>query len=247
MASSRPPRPFPPSSNALDEADDVELVALLLGAASRSDDDPLERARTLLDDAGGLARLATRPSDALAHAGAGPTRVAAAFELARRIARAEPDEPPHLGNAEQVAAYVRPRIGHLEHEEMWLAALDGRNRVRALRRLAMGGLHGCALGTRDVLRVALREGASAFVLAHNHPSGDPTPSREDVALTATVLAAAELVGVPLVDHVVVTRTAHRSILDGLGSALPLGTELGRALAAAWPGEKPTRRARATRP
>jgi DNA repair protein RadC len=69
------------------------------------------------------------------------------------------------------------------------------------------------VGVRDVLRVALREAASSFILVHNHPSGDPTPSEEDVAFTRTIAAGAVLVGTPLVDHVVIAREHASSLFD----------------------------------
>jgi DNA repair protein RadC len=79
--------------------------------------------------------------------------------------------------------------------------------------VAQGGLHGCALTPGDVLRPAVRDGGSAFVLVHNHPSGDPFPSREDVAMTRLVAAAGELLGVPLLDHVIVARGGESSLLE----------------------------------
>jgi DNA repair protein RadC len=117
---------------------------------------------------------------------------------------------------EQVVRWARPRLGTLEHEEVWLLSLDGRYGLKSARRIAQGGLHGCALLTRDVLSPALRDGASAIVLVHNHPSGDPTPSPEDIAMTRAVRAAGELVGIPLIDHVVVSRSGACSLLTSEG-------------------------------
>jgi DNA repair protein RadC len=96
---------------------------------------------------------------------------------------------------------------------MWLLALDGQNGLRSMRRIAQGGLHGCCVSARDILRAGLVEAASAIVLVHNHPSRDPTPSPEDVAMTRVVVDAGEVVGLPLVDHVVVAGSRHASMLD----------------------------------
>jgi DNA repair protein RadC len=87
------------------------------------------------------------------------------------------------------------------------------NALRAARRVAAGGLHGIHVQARDPLRIALREGASAFLLVHNHPSGDPTPSREDLDFTRAIADAARQVGAPLVDHVVVARSGFVSMLE----------------------------------
>ncbi|HEY1535151.1 MAG TPA: JAB domain-containing protein, partial [Polyangiaceae bacterium] len=97
--------------------------------------------------------------------------------------------------------------------------LDGKYGLKSARRIAQGGLHGCALLTRDVLSPALRDGASAIVLVHNHPSGDPTPSPEDIAMTRAVRVAGELVGIPLIDHVVVSRSGACSLSEGFDQAL----------------------------
>jgi DNA repair protein RadC len=79
--------------------------------------------------------------------------------------------------------------------------------------VASGGIHGLHVGARDPLRIAIREAASAFVLVHNHPSGDPTPSSEDVAFTGSLAEAATLVGTPLLDHVIIARRRAVSMLE----------------------------------
>jgi DNA repair protein RadC len=121
-----------------------------------------------------------------------------------------------VGSFEAVERWARPRLVALDHEEVWLLGLDGRNGLRSSRRIAQGGAHGCALTPRDVLAPALREGASAIVLVHNHPSGDPTPSPEDLAMTEAVARACQVVGIPLLDHVVVARSGAASIGDAIG-------------------------------
>jgi DNA repair protein RadC len=109
---------------------------------------------------------------------------------------------------------MTPRIASLAHEEMWLLALDGKNRVRSLRRVAQGGLHSTAVAPRDILRLALGDAASAMIVVHNHPSGDADPSPEDIAMTERLEGAGETVGVPLVDHlVIVSGGRYTSMLD----------------------------------
>ncbi|HVH41097.1 MAG TPA: JAB domain-containing protein [Labilithrix sp.] len=131
--------------------------------------------------------------------------LAAAFELGRRIEVARARPPEKLTSAAAVAQWASPRLASLAHEELWMLALDGRGHLRAARCIAKGGLHGAAVQAAHPLRAALRVDASAFVLVHNHPSGDPTPSKEDIALTAQVGAASQIAGVTLLDHVVVAR------------------------------------------
>ncbi|HXN30322.1 MAG TPA: JAB domain-containing protein, partial [Polyangiaceae bacterium] len=106
-----------------------------------------------------------------------------------------------------------PRLATLDHEELWALVLDGRHGLRAARRVASGGIHGLHVAPRDALRVAVREGASAVVLVHNHPSGDPSASSEDVAFTRAVSDAARVVGTPLLDHVIIARRRASSMVE----------------------------------
>ncbi|MEB2310768.1 MAG: DNA repair protein RadC [Sorangiineae bacterium] len=201
----------------IDALDDAELVALLI-IAPRAAGSALSRGRRLLDEAGGLTGLTRLGALGLSERRelgvAEAVRVAAALELGRRSLLALcSDQRPILGSFEAVLRWAEPRLSTLEHEEVWLLGLDGRNGLKSARRVAQGGLHGCALGPRDVLRPALRDGASAIVLVHNHPSGDPTPSPEDVRMTRALAEACEAVGVALLDHVVVARGGGASLFD----------------------------------
>jgi len=196
---------------------DVDLLALLLGTGAEGESAPSVAAR-LLDAAGGLEGLARLGGHALsARRGIGPakaTRILAAIELGRRALAALLDEERDaIMSFDAVVAWARPRLATLEHEEVWLLTLDGRNGLLGATRIAQGGLHGCALTPRDVLRPALREGGSAIVLIHNHPSGDPTPSLEDIRMTEALAVACEVVGIELLDHVVVARGGASSLRE----------------------------------
>jgi DNA repair protein RadC len=90
-------------------------------------------------------------------------------------------------------------------EHMYSLYLNGRNMITGIELLAKGGQHGCAITAKDVLRGALVHNASAFIIGHNHPSGDPKPSKEDVSMTLTLIEACNVVGLPLLDHIVVAQ------------------------------------------
>lgn len=105
-------------------------------------------------------------------------------------------------HAERIArAWFREHMPAAEH--VLLIGLDGKNSVMGLLEIGRGGAHGCALTPSDVLRPAFTMGASAIVLAHNHPSGDPEPSIQDLAMTQAVSEAGGIVGVQLLDHIVI--------------------------------------------
>jgi DNA repair protein RadC len=199
---------------------DAELLAVLLGTGLAGRPVGLVAAG-LLEHAGGLEQLARLGPAAIAeHAGVGNAkalRVAAALELGARVARrGGRDGTGVFASSSAVAARMGPELRTLVHEEMWVLCLDGRNHLRATRRVAQGGLHGCAVMPRDVLRIGLYEAASAIVLVHNHPSDDPLPSIEDMSMTRRIVEASAMVGVPLVDHVIVTPSGKYSSMLDLG-------------------------------
>ncbi len=200
-----------------DSLADSELIAVLLGTGEKGR--PAVRvAADLLEQSGGLWGVSRLGAHALAQMrGVGlakAARIAAGFELGRRLVVRSSLEPRlNLASSAEVARWGRVRLSDLEHEQVWVLALDGRNGLRAARRIAEGGLHGCSVDPRDVLRAVVRDAASAFILVHNHPSGDPTPSREDIELTSMVARAASVLGTPLVDHVIVAGGGHASLFD----------------------------------
>lgn len=196
-------------------ASDEEIVAAVLGGGSAIAGEEARRAVSALG-VGGIARAS--PSTLADVAGIRRTRAVrlrAALELARRVEReATEGRGLVLGDSAAVAAWGRARLAALDHEELWLLALDGQSELCGARRLASGGRHGLSVSARDVLRAALLEGATAFVLVHNHPSGDPKPSAEDVAFTHRVFVGSEAVGMPLLDHVVVARGGFARVEPG---------------------------------
>jgi len=124
--------------------------------------------------------------------------------LQRLTARAYPELPVgKLADSQTVAAAYGSRLAGLEHEIVIAIAVDGQNRLLGEFEVARGGRHGAALTPADILRPLIRSGASACLLVHNHPSGDPTPSPEDIHLTKALRNAGLVVGLPLLDHVIV--------------------------------------------
>ena len=193
---------------------DSELLALLIGRGGGDQ----RLTDSLLDEAGdieGLARMGPARIGELAGMGQGSAwRIEAAFELGRRLQLRRAMPRAALSHPEAIATLFTARIGALEHEQMWVLSLDGRNRLRGARCVAQGGSHALAVGAREILNAAVRDGASGFVLVHNHPSGSPEPSGADVNMTHAVSRAADVLGIPLLDHVVVTASgAYVSMLE----------------------------------
>jgi len=196
---------------------DAELLALLLGTGLRGS--PVVHLATALLDAfdglDGVARagpfaLADRPGVGMVKA----LRLLGGIELGRRYVYRAGRRSEPLGSSAAVFARFGPVLGGLDTEELWVMSVDARNMVRGCRRVSLGGSHACGLAPRDILRSAVVDGAVGLVMVHNHPSGNPSPSMDDIMMTKRVMAAADLVGITLVDHLIITTNdEYRSMLD----------------------------------
>jgi DNA repair protein RadC len=205
---------------------DAELVALLLGTGTAGDPVAVV-AQKLIERVGGLHGLRRAGLAAIsACSGVGLTkacRLRAALELGAR-ASARPLRPKTpLHHSQDVAAALRPRLGDAAREHFFALALDVKNRPVAEILVAVGGLTACAVTPADVFRLVLKEPAAAVIFAHNHPSGEPAPSTEDVRVTQRLFRAGALLGVQVLDHVILGHDRHFSFLDaGLLGTHPTG-------------------------
>src|SRR6185295_3054394 len=184
---------------------DNELVAVVLGSGCRRTD-ALAIANELLAARGGLHGLVRSTCDDLACiAGIGRVKAAqvlAAMELGRRTLAHAPSARIQLRAPRDAAAYLLPRFGSRPVEQFGLVLLDTKHRVMRTTVLAIGSLNVTAVQPREVFREAAVGGAAAIVVFHNHPSGDPVPSPDDVELTRRLAAAGIVMGIEVVDHVI---------------------------------------------
>ncbi len=192
----------------------AELVALLVGTGAGRV--PARAAALALLEAVPLPELAWAPPDAIASfPGIGLSRataIAAAFELGRRGAWSPPQRGQRCLDPRTVHELMR-HAAHAERETFHVVLLDVRGRLLRSVQVAEGSLSQCPVSPRDALRPAVREGAHGIVLCHNHPSGDPSPSPDDVDLTERLRAAADLVGVLARDHVIVASGGYYSFVE----------------------------------
>jgi DNA repair protein RadC len=195
---------------------DAELLAIVLGSGTRGAS-VLDVAEAVLGACGGLAGLAVAAElDLRGHSGVGPVRAAvvrAALELGRRVTAARPLRGQRLAGASEVWTYFRARLAPLRVEEFWAVALDVRHRVEGEFCLARGSLTGVEVHPRDIFRPLIRCAAASVIFCHNHPSGDPMPSRQDLELTTRLREVGELVGIPVLDHVVVGWDGYCSLAE----------------------------------
>jgi DNA repair protein RadC len=183
---------------------DAELVAVLL-RTGRPGASAIAVAREILTAVGGLPGIAASGAPGLLRKGLGQAKAAsllAAAELARRLARGEAFERVAMGAPAAVASYLALRYGVRDQEVMGALYLDSRHRLVAERELYRGTVNRAAVEPRLILKEGLLHGACGVVVFHTHPSGDPSPSAEDLAFTRRLAEGGELVGVRLVDHLV---------------------------------------------
>jgi DNA repair protein RadC len=182
---------------------DAELISLLLGSGTRGKN-AIQLARELLRD--GLGSLGSSSADAMAKiSGVGPakaTRIGAAFEIARRLASSEPEDGARYDDA-VVAKALIGRYAHESQEHLGAVLLDSRHRVLKQCEIYVGTVSRALVSTRDVVRVGLEANAVGVVLFHNHPSGDPSPSAEDLTFTKRIQQSLSLVDIELIDHLIV--------------------------------------------
>jgi DNA repair protein RadC len=184
----------------------IELLAILLGTSHQ-----LQDANQLLAHYGSLTNLARAASTELQRRpGVGTSTVArikAAFELGRRLLTDREDDRVQIRTPAYAANLLMPEMGLLEQEHLRVILLDTKNRVLAVPTIYVGSLNTSLIRVGELFREAIRANCAAVLVAHNHPSGDPTPSPEDVAVTRQIVEAGKLIDIDVLDHLIVC--AHR--------------------------------------
>jgi len=192
----------------------AELVAVLLGAPSRSSE---VAATALLEQEGGLRSLASRTPEELGRAaGVGPARAArllASVEIGRRLAAEPLLRGVTVRTSGDVFRHYHPHLRDLRVEQFRVLLLDGKHRVLREELVSQGTLTSSPVHPREVFGAAIRHHAAAVILVHNHPSGDPSPSADDLEITRRLADVGDLVGIQVLDHVVVGDGAFASLAD----------------------------------
>jgi len=193
---------------------DHELIEYLLALAiPRRDTKPL--AKALLAEFGGIGGLLSADGEALARVpGMGETSIAAikiAHAAALRLLRAEVMERPVLGNWQALLDYLRADMAHHAIERVRVLHLNTRNMLIRDELMSEGSIDEAAFYVREVIRRAIDLGSAAVILVHNHPSGDPTPSRADIEVTRNMAEAGKRMGIAVHDHIIMGTSGHSSL------------------------------------
>jgi DNA repair protein RadC len=193
----------------------VELLAIILGS------DNFEDPAALLADNERLFGLAQLPWEQLvAVKGIGPTRAArvkAAFEIGRRLVTAQPTEKPVIKSPADAANLLMLEMMGLEQEHLRTVILDTKNHVLKVHTVYIGSLNTAVVRVGELFREAIRLNAAAIIVCHNHPTGDPSPSAEDVHVTRQIVEAGKVVSIDVLDHIVLGANRFCSLKErGLG-------------------------------
>ncbi|HVP04894.1 MAG TPA: DNA repair protein RadC [Dehalococcoidia bacterium] len=194
----------------------AELIAILLrtGVAGENVVSVAQRLLARFEGLRGLGRASYGElAGERAMGGAKAAQLLAAIELGKRIVQATPEQRRIIRTPEDVHAMLFGEMALLEQEHLRVILLTTRNEVVSVRDVYKGNVSSAVVRPGEVFRDAIREGCPNIVITHNHPSGDPSPSAEDAALTRLLIEAGKLLGVELLDHIVIARRGFVSLRD----------------------------------
>jgi DNA repair protein RadC len=198
----------------------AELLAILLRTGGNGENvlRLSERLISQFGGAAGMGRISLAEMCTLKGIGqAKAAQVLAGIELGRRIVSAAPDERTTVRCSDDVVNLLRAEMVDLEHEHLKAVLLNVRNQVLGVRTVYVGNTHTAVVRAGEVFREAIRAGCPQMIVAHNHPSGDPSPSPDDVAMTRQLVEAGRLLDIEVVDHIVIARGGYVSLKErGLG-------------------------------
>jgi DNA repair protein RadC len=196
---------------------DAELIAILLGSGTTSTS-AVEVARKILKNVDNnlheLARLSVK--ELMKFKGVGEVRaiaIVAALELGRRRKEQDLEDKPKVLNSRDVFDQLKEHLQDIQHEEFWMLSLNRANRVVKKQQVSQGGVAGTFADPKIIFKIAIETLASGIVLAHNHPSGNLTPSKADIELTKKLQEAGKLFEIQVLDHVIVAGQRYFSFAD----------------------------------
>ena len=198
----------------------AELLAILLRVGVQGEN-AVQLGQRILIQLGGLSGLHSAAiEDVCRQRGVGmakASQIKAAIELGRRLSLESPQERPAIHSPADAANLVKYEMSALLQEELWVMLLDTRNKVLAIEKLYKGSLNSSMVRVGEVYKPAIQRSAAAIIVFHNHPSGDPSPSPEDITLTKAMIQAGKLLDIELLDHLVIGQGCFVSMKErGLG-------------------------------
>ncbi len=185
---------------------DIELLAILIGSGTAKEG-VLQLSQRLISEYGGLHSLFQTGLARLQKAsGLGPAKacmLTACFELSKRLSSQQRTLKSNIRTPEDVAGIFMSKMRYLKQEHLKALYMDIKNRLLDQRTISIGTLDSSIIHPRDIFRHAVDLPCAAIILVHNHPTGDPSPSQEDIQVTKRVIKSGEIMGIPLLDHIII--------------------------------------------
>jgi len=192
---------------------EVELLAIILGKGTR-EVSALELAQLLMIKYKDLRHLKDASlEELLEEKGIGPAKavsIKAAIEIGRRMAQ-DIQQKDLIKSPDDVKNIVMEEMRYFDREHFRVLYLDRKGGLLDMQDISVGGLHSSIVHPREVFKIAVRKSAASIILVHNHPSGDPTPSREDVEITRRLIEAGDIMGIAVLDHIVIGDNTYCSL------------------------------------
>ena len=201
--------------NGANTLSDSELLAIILGTGSKKES-VINVSNKLFSkyNVKSLSRLSIGTlKKELGIGDAKACQVVACFELGRRLARFKADKKPLIKDARSVAKIFIPEMSSLKKEHFKGIYLDSRKRIIREETIFIGSLNESVIHPREIFEIALNENAAALILLHNHPSGDPKPSSEDIEITKELVKAGDILGIPVLDHIIIGNQKYTSLRE----------------------------------
>ncbi len=196
---------------------DAELIAILIGSGT-ANLSAVEVGKKMLAQVhynlNELARLSVK--DLMKMKGIGEAKaitIVAAIELGRRRKEVDPEEKPKIASSHDAFRLLQPLLMDLPHEEFWVLLVNRAHRVTKTRRISEGGVTGTVADPKIIFKFALEELATGVIVAHNHPSGNRTPSQSDIDLTKKIKEAGKFLEIQLLDHLIIAGQSYYSFAD----------------------------------
>lgn len=195
---------------------DAELLAIIIRVGSGKAT-AVDLARSILSRERSLRMVAAKtPQELMRMKGIGEAKAVellAAFEIGRRVNAVHPDERSVIRSPEDVASILIPRLRERKNESFWVLLLDSKNGLIHEEEVTVGTLNASLVHPREVFKVAIDRRAASVIVAHNHPSGNPEPSNEDIAVTRQLVESGKIIGIPLHDHIIVAGDSFTSFAE----------------------------------
>ena len=204
-------------SKGINSLSDAELIAILIGSGNRNESAVELSKKILLTAGNNLQELGKQGLNELKkNKGIGEAKaisIIAAMEIGRRRKATDIMSKPKITGSSDVAAIFQSVIGDLPYEEFWVLFLNRGNKIMSKSKISQGGIAGTVIDPRIILKQAIDQLASSIILCHNHPSGNNTPSNEDIKVTKKMAEAGKLFDIPVLDHIIIAGDKYYSFAD----------------------------------